>query len=114
MIRLIIGLIVLIAAFPIGSFLAKITKEVDRILNRFECEQIFLEVMKQRGIKPAGQNELTKVEFIKELVDNGKIKQQGQLIDLYPSVETSQQVKIMVDAAKNKEVKETNTEEKKE
>ena len=54
------------------NVLAEMTKKVGRTLNRFECEQIFLEVMKQKGIKPAGQNELTKVEFIKELADNGK------------------------------------------
>ncbi len=44
-------------------------------------------------------------DLIKRLVDNGKIKQQGQLIDLYALV-TSQQAKAMVDAAKNKETKE--------
>jgi len=54
------------------NILAEMLKKVGRTLNRFECEQIFEEVMKQRGIKPAGQNELTKVEFIKELADNGK------------------------------------------
>lgn len=54
------------------NVLAEMRKEVGRTLNRFECEQIFEEVMKQRGIKPAGQNELTKAEFIKELVSKGK------------------------------------------
>lgn len=50
----------------------EITKEVGRPLNINEREQIFLAVMKEKNIKPAGQNELTKTEFIKELTDNGK------------------------------------------
>ena len=41
-------------------------------LNSYEREIVFLEIMEIKGIKSAGQNELTKDEFIKELVSKGK------------------------------------------
>lgn len=47
-------------------------KEISHKLNSYEREIVFLEVMKIKKIKPAGQNELTKDEFIKELVSKGK------------------------------------------
>lgn len=47
-------------------------KETGQKLNSYEQEIVFLEVMKEKGIKPAGHNELTKAEFIKELVSKGK------------------------------------------
>ena len=47
-------------------------KDLKQELNSYEREIVFLEMMKIKGIKPAGQNELTKVEFIKELLENGK------------------------------------------
>ena len=47
-------------------------KETRHKLNSHEREIVFLEVMKIKKIKPAGQNELTKAEFIKELVSKGK------------------------------------------
>lgn len=50
----------------------KLEQDASQKLNSCEREIVFLEIMKLKDIKPAGQNELTKVEFIKELVDNGK------------------------------------------
>ncbi len=50
----------------------KFEKDMNKELNRYEREIVFLEIMKIKNIKPAGQNELTKDEFIKELVSKGK------------------------------------------
>ncbi len=47
-------------------------KETSQKLNSYEREIVFLEIMKHKDIKPAGQNELSKAEFINELVKNGK------------------------------------------
>jgi len=50
----------------------KLEKDFANTLNSCEREIVFLEIMKLKGIKPAGQNELTKTEFINELVSKGK------------------------------------------
>ncbi len=50
----------------------KLETDMNKELNRYEREIVFLEMMKLKDIKPAGQNELTKDEFIKELVSKGK------------------------------------------
>ena len=50
----------------------KLEKDANQKLNSYEREMVFLEVMKIKNIKPAGQNELTKAEFINELVSKGK------------------------------------------
>ena len=50
----------------------KLEKDASEKLNSYEREMVFLEIMKIKDMKPAGQNELTKVELIKELADNGK------------------------------------------
>ena len=47
-------------------------KDMGQKMNPYEREIVFIEMMKIKNIKPAGQNELTKVEFIKELTSHGK------------------------------------------
>ena len=54
------------------KIIEKLEKDASQKLNLYEREIIFLEMMKLKDIKPAGQNELTKAEFIKELVSKGK------------------------------------------
>ena len=50
----------------------KLEKDIEQTLNSHEREIAFLELMKIKDIKSAGQNELTKDEFIKELASKGK------------------------------------------
>ncbi len=50
----------------------KVEKNIGQKLNSHEMEVVFLEVMKINNIKVAGRNELTKIELLKELADNGK------------------------------------------
>lgn len=54
------------------DIIKKLEKDIGGKLNRNDREIVFLEMMKIKGIKPAGQNELTKSEFISELVSKGK------------------------------------------
>jgi hypothetical protein len=54
----------------------ELLNEVQTALNREftseETERLFLEFMKCKGIKPSGNTELNKTEFINELVSKGQ------------------------------------------
>lgn len=47
-------------------------KDMKRELNDKEKEIVFLQLMKEKNIKPTGNTELNKEEFIKEYVSHGK------------------------------------------
>lgn len=54
------------------QIIGKIEEKHNKKLNRNEREVIFLQLMKEKDIKPSGHTELNKVEFIKELVSKNK------------------------------------------
>ncbi len=54
------------------EMVGKIEKDFKRILNRSERGLVFMELMKSKNIKPSGNTELNKKEFLNELALNGK------------------------------------------
>jgi len=49
----------------------EITEEMGRELTREEREIVFFQLMKSKGIKPSGNTELNKKEFIREIASKG-------------------------------------------
>ena len=54
------------------ELIAKLEKDMERALTGQERELAFLQLMKSKDIKPSGNTELNKEEFIRELVSKNK------------------------------------------
>ncbi len=53
------------------ELVGKFEEKINKVLNRDEREIFFMELMKLKNIKPSGNTELNKDEFINELLSKG-------------------------------------------